>query len=104
VTIPFIGRKFFQTFYTKRVNAENELGTVQDGYKKGIPFCGMPCEIGLANNKVRSVQNVDTVGNNSGGFHLLKNFCLVHFLFNFDKLSIDLFDVNDLNGRLTFSH
>jgi hypothetical protein len=50
VTIPFIGREFFQTFYTKRGNAENELGTVQGGYKKGIPSCGMPFEVALAND------------------------------------------------------
>jgi hypothetical protein len=50
VTIPFIGREFFQTFYTKRGNAENELGTVQGGYKKGIPSCGMPFEVALADD------------------------------------------------------
>ena len=58
----------------------------------------------LSNDKMCSVNDVDAVGNDSGGFHLLKNFCLVHFLFNFDKLSVNLLDVNDLNGRLTFSH
>jgi hypothetical protein len=50
VIIPFIGREFFRTIYTKKVNAENELWTVQDGYKKGIPFCGMPFEVALAND------------------------------------------------------
>ena len=73
--------------------------------KAAIPICGIAVfAIGLSNDKMCSVNDVDAVGNNSGSLHLFKNFCLVHFLFNFDKLSIDLFDVNDLNGRLTFSH
>ena len=77
---------------------------MRERIKKGIPFYGMPFGVGLSNDKMRSVIDVDTVGNDSGGFHLLKDFCLVHFLFNFDELSIDLFNVNDFNGRLTFSH
>jgi hypothetical protein len=50
VTIPSIGGEFFRVFYTKKGKSIIELGTLQDGYKKGIPFCGMPCEVGLAND------------------------------------------------------
>ena len=73
--------------------------------KAAIPICGIAVfAIGLSNDKMCSVNDVYSIGNDSGRFHLLKNFCLVNFLFNFDELSIDLFNVNDFNGRLTFSH